>query len=147
MVATRTLLSALYVAIAVLALLATWHQNLFYFQGGDTLHAFVEFWRQTLVTPASVSITVDLFLFGLAVVVWMVIEARRLGIRFVWVYVVLSVLIAISVMAPLFLAVRERRLAALGREGEAVALSGADLAVLAVFGLPAVIVSLWSLAW
>jgi len=40
----------------------------------------------------------------------MVAEARRLGIRFVWIYVVLGLLIAISVTAPLFLVARERRL-------------------------------------
>jgi hypothetical protein len=44
----------------------------------------------------------------------MVLEARKLGIRWVWAYVVFGVLIAISVTFPLFLIARERRLAAIG---------------------------------
>lgn len=87
----------------------------------------MQFWRETLATPASVSITVDIFLFALAVVVWMVAEARRLDIRFVWIYVVLSALIAISVTAPLFLVARERRLQALQQVGEPTVLTSGDL--------------------
>ena len=41
----------------------------------------------------------------------MVIEARRLGVRFVWLYIVFGFLIAISVTFPLFMAARELRLA------------------------------------
>ena len=48
-----------------------------------------------------------------AAFVWMVVEARRLGIRFVWAYIGLSLLVAVSVMFPLFLLARQRRLAAL----------------------------------
>ncbi len=145
MTATRTVLIVFYFAVAVLALFATWHQNLHYFAGGQSFGAFVQFWRETLVTPASISITVDLFLFGLAVVVWMVVEARRLGIRFVWVYVVLAVLIAISVTAPLFLIARERRLLALGTDGASVTLGRVDLLCVALFAVPTVVLSVWSL--
>lgn len=84
---TRGQLSAVYAAVAALALVATWHQNVAYLGAGNPLTGTMRFWKETLVTPASVSITVDLFLFGLAIAVWMVVEARRLGIRFVWIYV------------------------------------------------------------
>ena len=40
----------------------------------------------------------------------MVIESRRLDIRFPWLYVVFGLLVAISVTFPLFLIARERRL-------------------------------------
>ena len=105
----------------------------------------VQFWRETLVTSASVSITVDIFLFGLAVAVWMVAEARRLGIRFVWGYVVLGALIAISVTAPLFLGARERRLQAMQPVDEPTVLTPGDLVGLVLFALPALILSVWSL--
>jgi hypothetical protein len=143
MTVTRTQLIAAYAAIAVLALLGTWHQNLFYFQGGHPATAFVEFWRDTLVTPAGISIIVDFFLFLLVVVAWMVLEARRLAIRFVWVYVILGVLIAISVTAPLFLIARERRLRA--TEGDLVAFTQGDLIGLGLVALPALLVTVWSL--
>ncbi len=143
MTVTRTQLIAAYAAIAVLALLGTWHQNLLYFQGGHPATAFVQFWRETLVTPASISIMVDFFLFVLVIIAWMVLEARRVGIRFVWVYVVLGALIAISVTAPLFLIARERRLRA--SEGEVVAFTQGDLIGLGLFAVPALVLSLWSL--
>ena len=105
----------------------------------------MQFWKETLGTPASVSITVDIFLFGLAMAVWMVAAARRLGIRFLWIYVVLGALIAISVTAPLFLVARERRLQALQPGGEPTVLTPGDLVGLVLFALPALILSVWSL--
>jgi len=65
-----------------------------------------------MVNPAAASLSIDLAFFGLAAVIWMVVEARRLQIPWVWAYVVLSFLIAISVTFPLFLIARQRRLAA-----------------------------------
>jgi hypothetical protein len=81
--------------------------------------ATLRFWPDTFATPASTSITLDIGLFTLAASVFLVLEARRLGLRFAWLYVVLGVLIAISVTFPLFLIARERRLAALEEAGGA----------------------------
>lgn len=145
MLVTRRLLCVVYGALAMLALFATWHQNVAYFATGDPLTGMMQFWKETLVTPASVSIMVDIFIFGLAVVVWMVVEARRLGIRFVWVYVALGALIAISVTVPLFLIARERRLDALQPAGEVVDLPRGDLVGLVLFALPTAILTIWSL--
>jgi len=41
----------------------------------------------------------------------MVREARRIGVRFVWAYIVFAFLIAVSVTFPLFLIAREMRMA------------------------------------
>ena len=49
------------------------------------------FWQETLVNPASRLITVDVFFLGLAVFVWMVLEARRLGMRGVWLYLLFGI--------------------------------------------------------
>jgi hypothetical protein len=111
----RRLLCITYGTIALLALIATWSQNLSYFRPEEgLLLGFVmatgRFWPETLATPASVSITVDLGLFLLVAAVFMVMESRRLDIRFPWLYVVLGLLVAISVTFPLFLIARERRL-------------------------------------
>lgn len=140
----RSRLSLVYVAIALLALVATWNQNLHYF-GGDAGPASVlaTFWTATFANPAAASITLDLFLFGLAVMMWMVLEARRLGMPFVWLYIVGGLLIAISVTFPLFMAARERRLATLGQVQPAV--GGADVVGLVLVALPIVVLSLWSL--
>ena len=42
----------------------------------------------------------------------MVLEARRLGMRGVWLYLLFGTLVAISVTVPIFLINRERALAA-----------------------------------
>lgn len=112
---------------------------------GNVWNGTLRFWRETAATPASLSITVDLFLFGLAVVIWMVAEARRLGIAFVWVYVVLSAAVAISVAVPLFLIARELKLRASRAETDAVALTRGDLIGFALFALPCLALSVWSL--
>jgi hypothetical protein len=89
------LLCGIYAGIAAVALVATWANNIAYFQSeGNTS-----------------SLTNDLFLLGLAAVVLMLVEARRVGVRYVWAYVVFGFLIAISVTFPLFLLARQLRLA------------------------------------
>jgi len=147
---SRQLLCAAYAAIAALALLGTWSQNVAYFRPDEgPLRGFVmataRFWPATLATPASTSITVDLVLFFLAAAVLMVIEARRLAIRWVWLYIVLGLLVAISVTFPLFLIARERRLAAIGSASDAVGLSGADLAALVGLGGMTAAITAWTL--
>ncbi|KUI42415.1 hypothetical protein AU197_15070 [Mycobacterium sp. IS-1590] len=105
---TTKALCAVYAAIAVGALIATWSQNLAYLDSGAGF--FRVFWEDTKVNPASRSITADIALFLLAAVIFMVFEARKHGIRFVWIYVVASFFIAISVTFPLFLLARELRI-------------------------------------
>jgi len=146
----RLLLCCAYGAIAFLALIGTWSQNLFYFRPQDGwLLGFAlatgRFWPETLATPASVSITVDLGLFFLAASVFMVVESRRLDIRFPWLYVILGLLIAISVTFPLFLIARERRLEARGHDSAERRLARGDTAGLVVFGGAIAIFSLWTL--
>ena len=100
-------LCAVYGVIAIAALIATWSQNLAYFdRGADFLTAF---WNDTKVNPASRSITVDIALFLLAAAILMVIEARKHDVKFVWAYIIGAFLIAISVTFPLFLIAREIR--------------------------------------
>jgi Gpi18-like mannosyltransferase len=136
--------------IALLALVATWSQNLSYFLPEDGWFAgFVlataRFWPATLATPASTSITVDLLLLLIPLTALMVIEARRIELRFVWLYVVLGALVAISVTFPLFLIAREMRLAARGEASESLGLDRADSLVLLVLGVAIAIFSVWTL--
>lgn len=107
-----TWLCALYALVAVVALYATWSNNLAFFALPDN-GGVIGFFRMGYANPAAASLTNDLFLFGFAAAIFMLTEAKRLGIRFVWAYIVLSLLIAISVLFPLFMIARQRRLAAL----------------------------------
>lgn len=99
-------LCVVYGVIAAAALIATWSQNIAYF---DTPSGLGGFWTDTKVNPGSRSITVDIALFFLAAAILMVIEARKHGVRFVWLYIIGGLLIAISVTFPLFLIAREVR--------------------------------------
>ncbi|MCU1438198.1 MAG: hypothetical protein JWP66_1285 [Naasia sp.] len=63
--------------------------------------------------PAVSSLTVDLLVVAIAGSVLIAVEAKRLGMRFAWLYILGSALTAFAVTFPLFLALRERRLAAL----------------------------------
>jgi hypothetical protein len=62
----------------------------------------------------------------------MVVEARRLGVKFVWLYVIFGFLIAISVTFPLFLIAREMRLAKTGVVDAAVRMTAFDVIGLAL---------------
>ncbi|MCT7659472.1 DUF2834 domain-containing protein [Mycobacterium deserti] len=102
-------LCALYAAISLAALIATWSQNLAYSdRGGQFL---VAFWADTKANAAARSITADIALFLLAAAILMVVEARKHGVAFVWAYIIGGCVVAISVTFPLFLIAREVRIA------------------------------------
>ena len=65
--------------------------------------------------PAVNSLGIDLFVIAIAGCVLIVLESRRLGIRFAWLYIIASGVTAIAFTFPLFLCVRERRLVAMNR--------------------------------
>lgn len=130
----QKLLCWAYALIALWALLGTWGHNVGYMSLG-MVGANLRFWQDTLANPASRSITVDIALFGLAVWVWMIGEARRLRLRGVWWYVLASLLIAVSVAVPVFLIQRERAKARVGEGGRDPGLRRADWAGLALIAV------------
>lgn len=128
---TRQLLCAFYGLIALTALVMTWGQNLLYFTGSSPA-GFGQYILDLKVNGAARSFTVDIGLFLLAAAGLMVVEARKLGVRFVWLYVILGFAIAISVTFPLFLIAREMRLATQETTSSAVKLTATDIAGLAI---------------
>lgn len=106
---TSKLLCIFYAAVALIALYGTWSENLAYFAPGAAGGA--GFLPDLKVNPASRSISIDIGFFLLAAAAFMVFEARRIGQRFVWVYIALGFAVAISVTFPLFLLGRELRMA------------------------------------
>ncbi|MEO8814625.1 MAG: DUF2834 domain-containing protein [Mycobacterium sp.] len=134
---SRKVLCAGYAAIAAIALIATWSQNLAYQNSAADL--FTTFWRETKVTPASRSITADLLLFALAAAILMVIEARKYGVRYVWAYIVGGVFIAISVTFPLFLLARELRM----NSADAPKLQAKDTVLLILLAVLALAATIW----
>lgn len=131
-------LCAVYAAIALAALVATWSQNVAYLDRPASFLAL--FLNDTKVTAAARSITVDIILFFLAAAIFMVLEARKHGIPYVWAYVAGGLCIAISVTFPLFLLARELRLATTDPERR---VAPADAVVLAALAVGAVAATVW----
>ena len=97
----RNIRIAIYAVIAVVALYGTWSQNLAY---GPALSGFL---LDAKANPAARSVTIDIFMMALSASFLMIYEARRLGIRFVWAYILFGLTVAISFTFPLFLIARE----------------------------------------
>ncbi|MFZ0833698.1 MAG: DUF2834 domain-containing protein [Mycobacterium sp.] len=134
----RKVLCAVYALIALLALIATWSQTVAYTHSG--LAAFFDnFWRDTKVNAASRNITADALMLSMSVVILMVVEARKYGVRFVWLYIVGGFFVAISVTVPLFLIAREIRIGA----AEPPRLRPFDVILLAVSGAGALALTTW----
>jgi Protein of unknown function DUF2834 len=128
---TRRLLCVFYGLIALVALIMTWSENLLYFQGSNPA-GFGQYLFDLKVNGAARSFTIDIGLFFLAATGLMAVEARKIGMKFVWLYVLFGFLIAISVSFPLFLIAREIRLAQTGGQGATLDLTPSDIAGVAI---------------
>lgn len=107
--ASSKALCGIYGLLAAIALVGTWSQNLTFMAIPDNGGA-IGFINAAMSNPAAASLTIDLALVGIAICVWMIAESQRVGIRFVGFYIVLSLVIGISVMLPLFLIARQLKL-------------------------------------
>jgi hypothetical protein len=134
---TSKALCAVYAVVSIAALIATWSQNAAYFDNPGRF--LIDFLNDSKVTPASRSLTVDIVLFFLAAGVLMVVEARKHGVKFVWLYILGGFAIAISVTFPLFLIAREMRI---GRTEET-RLGAVDTVLLGVFAVVAAGMTIW----
>ena len=134
MIIQRKTLAWIYGFVSVLALIGTWGNNIHYMSAGlSPLDVNILFWKETLANPASRSITVDILFLSIPVTIWMMMEARRLQMRGIWFYLVGSLLIAVSMTFPLFMALRERKLAA--TQAEAGTLNAAEILWVLVLGI------------
>lgn len=61
-------------------------------------------------TAVDLVLTYDLGIVAVAGVIFMFVEAKRIGMKRVWILVVLSGITAMAFVFPLFLALRERHL-------------------------------------
>jgi hypothetical protein len=78
------------------------------YEGNDVSGAL----KNTVANAASTFTVIDLLAVALVGLVFIVAEGRRLQMRFIWVYVVLTFAVAISVALPAFLIARQFSLAA-----------------------------------
>jgi len=106
-----TTTEVLLVALGLLGLIGTWAQGFGYLQHG-LLAGNVLFWQETVATPASTFLVVDILVLAAGSFVLMFAEGRRLGIGtgWLWTYFLLSLFVAVSFAVPVFLAHRQRRI-------------------------------------
>lgn len=95
-----------YLALAIVGLVTAWIYNGIAVMNGEDYGAA---WTGSAVDMV---LTVDLSIVAIASVVFMIVEARRVGIKRVWIYIALSGVTAMAFTFPLFLAMRERAIAA-----------------------------------
>jgi hypothetical protein len=100
----------IYLILALLGVVAGWYFNIQYYMTAGDDFGWIDWTRRCLVNPAAASALMDLTFGYIILSVWMVIEARRLGMRFGWLYIVLAVGISFAFGVGLFLMLRERRL-------------------------------------
>ena len=81
---SRKMLIGVYASTALVALVLTWRNSALYLHSPTAL--FTTFWSDSKANNATRFIAVDILWFGFAAAVWMVIEARKRQIRFVWAY-------------------------------------------------------------
>lgn len=100
----------LYLFLALAGIVWPWYYNLQFFAdyGGWSTAGFIDW---ATANAAARSIAADIGVVGVAFTIFMVAEARRLNIRYWWVLLPLTFLVALAFTFPLFLYLRERQLA------------------------------------
>ena len=103
---TDKALCAVYAVVGLAALIGTQIVLVQYMtsEGGSLLDDVV-------ANGAATFSLIDLLAVAVIALVFIIAEGRRLGVRFLWVYVVLTFAVAISVSLPLFLIARQVHLA------------------------------------
>ena len=102
----------IYMTLSIIGLVTAWIFNgIAVMNNEDYLGA----WFGTAVDWV---LSADLTVVAFAVVILMITEAKRLGMKRVWLYIVLSGVTAMAFTFPLFLAMRERKLASLSANSE-----------------------------
>lgn len=96
----------LYGALAVASAVAGWYFNLQFMQQPGA--GWADWIRQCLVNPASSSALMDLTAGYVILAIFMLVEAGRIGMRWAWVYVLLTILVSFGTGVALFLLFRER---------------------------------------
>lgn len=111
-------LAWIYLALAVAGGVLPWMANVDFMRDYGMSFDLKVFVDLANANPAAQSLSRDLLIGATAVTTWMIVESRRLKMRNLWLVLLSSVTIAFAFAAPLFLFLRERRLAELARGAE-----------------------------
>jgi hypothetical protein len=106
-----------YLALAVAGAVLPWLANLDFIRSSGTSFDLGLFLQMAAANPAATSISRDLAIGATAVLIWIIQESRRLQMRGLPWVLLCCVTLAFACAAPLFLYLRERRLAELAGGG------------------------------
>lgn len=115
---TPSVVELLYLALAVAGGVLPWLANLDYIRESGGAFDIADFIARANANPAAASLARDLGIGATAVVIWMVREARRIQMRGLPWVLMSCITVAFAFAAPLFLYLRERRLAEMQREDQ-----------------------------
>jgi hypothetical protein len=98
-----------FLSLSVVGLVTAW-----WFNGLAILQA-ADYGVAWFAHPVDWVLSTDLLIVAVAGVAFMIWEAKRLGMKHVWLYIVLSGITAMACTFPFFLAMRERKLSSLNK--------------------------------
>lgn len=95
------ILAIVYGVLAAFGLIGTWVFNILSFQASES---YIAGW---FANYASSSAAMDIIVVAVAACIFFVVEGRRMGMRFTWLLIPFTFIIALAFTFPLFLAWRE----------------------------------------
>jgi len=105
----------LYVLLAIAGAVLPWMANLDFLKEHGPTFDLALFVQLANANAAAQSLSRDLAIAATAISIWMVVEARRIGLKGITWVLLGCVTVAFAFGCPLFLYLRERRLAELAR--------------------------------
>lgn len=108
MTRTDRTLCVVYGLVALVALVGTQWVLVDYIAASGSVSDFLD---ATVDNHAATFLTIDLLAVAVAATIFMVVDGRRNQVRFLWLYVLLVLAVAVSVAFPLYLIARTRTLA------------------------------------
>jgi hypothetical protein len=97
-----------YLIVSIVGLITAWVFNGLAVVGGATRRDYVDAW---FTSSLDWVLSLDLLVVAIAGSAFILLEGRRLGMRYLWAYILASGVTAFAFTFPLFLAMRERALA------------------------------------
>jgi hypothetical protein len=100
---------AIYLILSIVGTILTQQANWKFIQTSSGFH-FDQFIIDATNTAAAESLSWDLIIGATAVFIWMITESKRINLKYSWLPISMSIVIAFAAGAPLFMFLRERHL-------------------------------------
>lgn len=99
----------IYLAIAILGIVYTWYFNIQFYQSVEDT-SIANFIALTKTTLPAKSITADITVVLIAFFAWFIPDALKLKVKYWWILIPLTFLVAIAFTFPMYLFMRQNRL-------------------------------------